>query len=381
MSHFQVNEAFLQRFKVVRPSCPGFKFVVMYPTPEGQGKLKLFPTKEEAETFKQQKIADYLAPPPKPKPLPTPTVDVTRFCAKLSNTISKSLKAVEFFKAYHRTKGKDLSGFIERYVNRLNADTEWVTTWADIWVKYVNEKNGFNMIVRECNKINKARAKAEAKQVREQAKAEVKEAKARAKAKAKAKAKSTKTTKQTKQDSESSSRTPTVSTTAPLPTITGSISELDQLSQQMDQDCKQLNLRISTEAKGISLVHRFVMQELASASRSRDYINHLESKVSRESDCVEQLLLKENLKQLSEIQANMSREAWTVTTRIDMIMLNKWLDEASKYQAEVMTNTRAIAPEPIQLTTDACFPTPMLSMGSKTSYGSKNVEGDFSRSP
>ena len=97
-----------------------------------------------------------------------------------------------------------------------------------------------------------------------------------------------------------------MSTTAPLPTITSSISELDQLSQQMDQDCKQLNLRISTEAKGISLVHRFVMQEFASASRSRDYINHLESKVSRESDCVEQLLLKENLNQLSEIQANMS---------------------------------------------------------------------------
>ena len=204
MHHFQVNEAFLQRFQVVCPARPGFKFVVMYPTPEGQGKLKLFPTKEEAETFKQQKIADYLAPPPKPKSLPTPTVDVTRFCAKLSNTISKSLKAVEFFVAYHRTKGKDFSGFIERYVNRLNADTEWVTTWADIWVKYVNEKNGFNMIVRECNKINKARAKAEAKQVREQAKAEAKrvseQAKAEvkeAKARAKAKAKSTKTTKQT----------------------------------------------------------------------------------------------------------------------------------------------------------------------------------------
>ena len=77
--------------------------------------------------------------------------------------------------------------------------------------------------------------------------------------KAKAKAKSTKTTKQTKQDSESSSRTPTVSTTAPLPTITSSISELDQLSQKMDQDFKQLDLRISpreskgTEADGASL--------------------------------------------------------------------------------------------------------------------------------
>ena len=106
MHHFQVNEAFLSQFKVVCPSCPGFKFVVMYPTPEGQGKLKLFPTKEEAETFKQQQIADYLAPPPKPKSLPTPTVDVTRFCAKLSNTISKSLKAVEFLRLTIELKAK-----------------------------------------------------------------------------------------------------------------------------------------------------------------------------------------------------------------------------------------------------------------------------------
>ena len=155
MNFCQVNEAFLSQFKVVCPARPGDKFVVIYPISEGQGKLKLFPTKEEAETFKQQQIADYLAPPPEPKPLPTPTVDVTRFCAKLNNTSSKSLKAVEFFEAYHRTKGKDLSRFIERYTARLNADTEWVTTWADIWCKYVNETNGFNKIVRACNKVNK----------------------------------------------------------------------------------------------------------------------------------------------------------------------------------------------------------------------------------
>ena len=50
---------------------------------------------------------------------------------------------------------------------------------------------------------------------------------------------------------------------------------------------------------------KFMMQELASASRARDYINHLESKVCRESGHVEQILLEENLKKLSEIETSM----------------------------------------------------------------------------
>ncbi len=55
------------------------------------------------------------------------------------------------------------------------------------------------------------------------------------------------------------------------------------------------------------------MQELASVSRARDYINHLESIVSRESDFVELLLLEENLKQLSEIEAKMKHDSATST--------------------------------------------------------------------
>ena len=58
----------------------------------------------------------------------------------------------------------------------------------------------------------------------------------------------------------------------------------------------------------------------------------------------------------------MQTETWTVITKMDTTILKHWVDEASKYQAEVMTNPRARVPEPIKLTTDACFSTPMLSM-------------------
>jgi hypothetical protein len=67
----------------------------------------------------------------------------------------------------------------------------------------------------------------------------------------------------------------------------------------------------------------------------------------------------------------MLREAWTVTTGIDTIMLNNWLDGASKYQAEIMTNPRARVPEPIKLTSDVCFSTPMVSMGRRRVAGVK----------
>lgn len=50
-----------------------------------------------------------------------------------------------------------------------------------------------------------------------------------------------------------------------------------------------------------------MMQELASVSRAREYINHLESKVSRERGYVEQMLLEENLKKLREIEATIQR--------------------------------------------------------------------------
>ena len=119
----------------------------------------------------------------------TTTVDVARFCTELESGISESLKTVEFLVVYHRTNGKDLSKFIESYTTRLKVDLEWVTTWVDIWCKYATEKNGFAKIVRECTKINKARAKAEEKRAKEQARAEAKQARAMTKApKAKAKA-------------------------------------------------------------------------------------------------------------------------------------------------------------------------------------------------
>ena len=110
------------------------------------------------------------------KQLATTTVDVTSWCQHLECKLAQSLKDVEFFVAYGRTKGKDLSKAMNEFSNRVNADTEWVNTWCDVWTKYCFEKNGFKKIVRECNKVNKTRAKAEAKQVKDQIKAEVKQA-------------------------------------------------------------------------------------------------------------------------------------------------------------------------------------------------------------
>jgi hypothetical protein len=217
----------------------------------------------------------------------TPTADVSRFCTKLAVSIGRSLATVEFLEVYHRTKGNDLSRFIEKYTTRLATDSEWVSTWVDIWCKYVFEKNGFSRIVRECNKINKARAKAEEKRAKEQARAGAKQAKASAKPKAKPRAKP-------------SSRTPKAKA-KPEPL-----------------------LRPST-----------------------------------------------SITELYELKAIMLKEAWTVTTRIDTIMLKHWLDEASKYQADVMTNPRARVPEPIKLTSDACFSTPMVSMGRRRVAGVK----------
>ena len=81
--------------------------------------------------------------------LATTTVDVTKWCQHLECKIAQSLKDVEFFVAYSRTKGKDLTRFIDSFTVRVNADTEWFNTWVDVWSKYVYEKNGFNKIARE----------------------------------------------------------------------------------------------------------------------------------------------------------------------------------------------------------------------------------------
>ncbi len=42
------------------------------------------------------------------------------------------------------------------------------------------------------------------------------------------------------------------------------------------------------------------------------------------------MLLEENLKEISEIEAKLQTEAWTVITKMDTITLKIWLNEASK---------------------------------------------------
>ncbi len=124
----------------------------------------------------------------------------------------------------------------------------------------------------------------------------------------------------------------------PAPCLTGIEEIAAKLSEESPKVLKKLN-------------HKFVMQELASVSRARDYMAHLEDKVARESGFVEYLLLKQNLKTLSEIEtkiykesdpifanhlrenleqvrdieANLRIEAWTVTTKLDTIVLKLWL--------------------------------------------------------
>ncbi len=75
--------------------------------------------------------------------------------------------------------------------------------------------------------------------------------------------------------------------TEPLPTTTASITELDQLSSNIAEESHQVLAKLD----GTSM-----MQELASASRARDYVNHSESKLCRESGYVEQMRLAETLK-------------------------------------------------------------------------------------
>ena len=210
----QANKAYLDRFRVVCPARGSkAKFVVMYPTSETHGKTVFFETKEEAEAFKQQKIDEYL----KPKPLAKPTVNVTRWVANLESELATSLKTVEFFYVYRRTAGKNLTRFLDNYSAKVAAETEWVNTWVDIWQRC----SSYKQIVRECTKVNKARAKAEAKEAKARAKAAAKEAKAKAKAEAKAKAKA------------KAKPTPTEQLQARLAKLEA---EMDQFSRRMAAD-------------------------------------------------------------------------------------------------------------------------------------------------
>ena len=103
------------------------------------------------------------------------------------------------------------------------------------------------------------------------------------------------------------------------------------------------------------------MQGLASAARARDYINHLETKVNRETAFCLHLVLERELKDVWAIEAKIQREstallnqvleqqlkdvwaieaklpyeAWTVITEMDTIMLKNGLSEAGKFQAEM----------------------------------------------
>ena len=98
----------------------------------------------------------------------------------------------------------------------------------------------------------------------------------------------------------------------------------------MDDDLEQFDNRT------------FVMQERAASMRLRDYVSHVES--------------------------TLENEAWTVTTRMDTIMLKRRLTEVSAYQVALNnsdTEMSTRAPESIQLTTSDLFSIPMLYMGKR----------------
>jgi hypothetical protein len=132
----------------------------------------------------------------------------------------------------------------------------------------------------------------------------------------------------------------------PLPTPSTTISELDQLSRKTEQD--------------LNLVDRsFMMHELASVNRIRDYLSHRGSKVGRENVTVENVFLKEALEKLDQIEADVQRESWTVTTKMGTTMLKQWLRDVNAFQAEIhtfATTSRAFAQEPMWLLTDECSP-------------------------
>ena len=110
---------------------------------------------------------------------------------------------------------------------------------------------------------------------------------------------------------------------APLPTPSATVGELDELSEISDRDLKQVD-------------RSFVMHELASVGRVRDYINHVEASVRRDS--------------------------WAVTMKMDTTILSNWLRDADAYQIMLNneeTANRAIAPEAIQLLSDELFSIPM----------------------
>ncbi len=77
------------------------------------------------------------------------------------------------------------------------------------------------------------------------------------------------------------------------------------------------------------------MQELASASRARDYINHLESKVSRDTAYYLTVALERELKQVCEIGTKIELGSVTVT-------LKKGLEDIPQIEAKIQTESANI---------------------------------------
>ena len=129
--------------------------------------------------------------------------------------------------------------------------------------------------------------------------------------------------------------------------------------------------------------------------RGLEEVNQIKAKMEEGSALILDQILETKLEEIYEIEAKLQREAWTVIAKMDTIMLKTWLNEASKFQEEmnktvayqksgrldwetnkfkleaVVTKNGAIAPQPVQLTTDARFSAPMLSMGRRRVTGVK----------
>ena len=263
-----------------------------------------------------------------------PCVDVALCSAKLEVKLNQSLHDVEFLIGYKKTKGKDLSRFIEYFTNAESEyalGNEWFMTWSDIWIRNSGNPNGFKKMIREATKVNKARAKAQVKKEKAVAEENAKVAKAKAKAVAKAKACTLETCScgcvmtrnkmakhlKTKVHSELLTKKE-AKNKQPLPTPSTTIDELDQLSQNMENDFK---LFVLTRRVADQRDRAFVAQERASSMRVRDYISHVEAKMSSDVVVVEEMGLQENLELLNDIEARVNEEAWTVTTQMDTVML------------------------------------------------------------
>ena len=189
----------------------------------------------------------------------------------------------------------------------------------------------------------------------------------------------------------------------PLPTPTASTAELDQLSRKIQKETalildKIFNQVLERELKNVYEIEAEMNGESAqiftqNLEDNLEELSEIEDNMKRESahiwvsieakvkraqilDRISNKILEQKLKEVYEIEAKLQTEAWTVITQMDTIMLRTWLNKASKFQGEMENG--AFAPEPIQLSTDALFSAPMLSMGRRRVQGVKMLR-DISR--